>query len=77
MYRHFSAFPCDEASVQRHQANLREQERRDASLDEALRCTFPASDPVALNFSPLLAPVREQLRLTIDFFKHARPRSSP
>jgi len=29
-------------------ADFLEEIRRDAALDEALKCTFPASDPVAL-----------------------------
>lgn len=74
MNKYSSAPFSDAASLQQRQENMREQERRDASLDEALGFTFPASDPVALNCSLIafLATKRKQLRITIDFFKHAR-----
>jgi len=77
MDKYFSATSGEDASLQQRQENRREQERRDASLDEALGFTFPASDPVALNCSvtALLAPKRRQLRLTIEFFKRAFPHS--
>jgi len=73
MNKYFSAPSSEEASLQQRREYMREQEGRDASLDEALGFTFPASDPVALNYSvtAFLAPKREQLRVTIDFFKHA------
>lgn len=73
MNKYFSAVSSEAASLQQRQENMREQERRDASLDQALGFTFPASDPVALNCSvtAFLAPKREQLRVTIDFFKQA------
>lgn len=65
--------------MQQHQENMREQERRDASLDEALVFTFPASDPVALNCSvtAFLAATEKRLRITVDFFKHALPQNRP
>ena len=73
MNKYFSADSSKEASLQQRKENMREQERRDTALDDALGFTFPASDPVALNFSAtaFLAPKREQLRVTIDFLKHA------
>lgn len=76
MDKYYSAFPCEKITLERHQANIRDQTHRDASLDDALGCTFPASDPVALDYSvtTLLGPAREHLRVTIEFFKHARPR---
>lgn len=76
MDKYFSAFPSDDATLERHQADIREQERRDACLDEALSFTFPASDPVALDcsFASLPSLARDQLRVTSDFFfKLARP----
>ena len=79
MNKYFSAESSEEASLQQRQENMREQEHRDASLDQALGFTFPASDPVALNCSvtAFLAPKREQLRVTIDFFKKAWAQTRP
>lgn len=73
MNKYFSASSGEEASMQRRQEKMRDEERRDASLDEALSFTFPAIDPIAVNCSvtAFLAPKREQLRVTIDFFKRA------
>lgn len=74
MDKYFSTASSEEASLRQRQENLREEERRDASLDEALGFTFPASDPVALNCSvtAFLASKREQFRVTVDFFKRYR-----
>lgn len=73
MNKYFPAASSEDASLQRRQENLREEERRDASLDEALGFTFPASDPVALNCSitALRAPKLKYLRSSIDFFNRA------
>jgi hypothetical protein len=73
MNKYFSAVSTEYANLQQRRENMREQERRDAALDEALSCTFPASDPTALNCAVIafLAPKREQLRISIDFFKRA------
>lgn len=73
MNKYYLTDSREEASLQQRKENMREQERRDISLDEALGFTFPASDPVALNYSTtaFLGPKREQLRVTIDFFKQA------
>lgn len=74
---HFSATPFMEVASQDDDMDTFEQVRRDAALDEALRCTFPASDPVALNFafSSHVMADQEQHRLTIDFFKHGSQES--
>lgn len=40
-----------DANVRQCQESMLEPEHGDASLDEALGFTFPASDPVALNFA--------------------------
>lgn len=63
----------EDAVLQRLQKDMREQADRDASLDEALGFTFPASDPVALSYSgaEIPAPKQKRLRMTIDFFKGA------
>jgi len=47
--------------LQRDDIDASEQMRRDAALDDALSCTFPASDPIALNFDfvPFPQPDRE------------------
>ncbi|WP_420473300.1 hypothetical protein [Noviherbaspirillum sp. ST9] len=73
MDKYFLAVSNEDASVLQHRENMREQERRDTALDEALGFTFPASDPVAVNcgVTAFLVPKREQLRITIDFFKRA------
>ncbi|HYD60245.1 MAG TPA: hypothetical protein VEC35_07815 [Noviherbaspirillum sp.] len=73
MTKYFSAASREDASLQQRQENMREQARRDAALDEALGFTFPASDPVALNCSVAAFPTpkRNQLGVTIDFFKRA------
>jgi hypothetical protein len=34
-----------------HAMSEAEKAHRDEALDEALRCTFPASDPIAVSFS--------------------------
>ncbi|OWW18289.1 hypothetical protein [Noviherbaspirillum denitrificans] len=67
MNKHFPTMSSEDANLQQFQENMCEQKRRDASLDEALGFTFPASDPVALNceVTVFLAPGREQ-RITID-----------
>ena len=51
MNKYYLSDPREEASLQQRKENMREQERRDTALDDALGFTFPASDPVALNFS--------------------------
>jgi hypothetical protein len=73
MNKYFSVASSEDSILQQRRENMREQERLDASLDEALGFTFPASDPVALNcsFAAFLAPKREQLRVTIAYLKHA------
>jgi len=73
MNKYYLSDPREETSLQQRKENMREQERRDTALDDALGFTFPASDPVALNCSAtaFLAPKQKQLRVTIDFFKHA------
>jgi hypothetical protein len=77
MNNYFSTASSEEAVLRQRQENLREEERRDASLDEALGFTFPASDPVALNcpFRALLASRREHVQVSIDFFKRAWQKS--
>lgn len=77
MNKYYFPDPREEASLQQRKENMREQERRDTALDEALGFTFPASDPVALNCSvnAFRVPKQEQLRVTIDFFKHAWAKS--
>ncbi|OWW20681.1 hypothetical protein [Noviherbaspirillum denitrificans] len=74
MNKYYLAPSREEASLQQRKESMREQERRDTALDEALGFTFPASDPVALDCSATasLASKLEQFRVTIDFFKHAR-----
>lgn len=73
MDKYISAASSEDASWKQRQESMREQECRDASLDEALGFTFPASDPVALNCSVKAFPAttRDRLRVSIDFFKHA------
>lgn len=73
MGKYFLAVSNKDANVLQHRENMREQERRDTALDEALGFTFPASDPVAVNCgtSAFLVTKHEQPRITIDFFKGA------
>lgn len=73
MNKYFSAASSEDTGLRQRQERMREQEHRDASLDQALGFTFPASDPVALNCSVTAfpGPTREQPRVTIAFFKHA------
>lgn len=47
----FSTTPGQASGVRQRNALLREQERIETALDEALGLTFPASDPVALDCS--------------------------
>ena len=59
---YLSAPPCGDVALRGNDMDTFEQARRDAALDEALRCTFPASDPVALNFAfTSLVAVRAKL----------------
>ncbi len=59
---YLSATSDRDAALQVNDMNTFEQTHRDAALDEALRCTFPASDPIALNFDfTSLATVRSEL----------------
>lgn len=48
MDKYFCATPEMDVALPRNDTDTFEQARREAALDEALRCTFPASDPVAL-----------------------------
>lgn len=48
---YLSAAPYWDVTLKDNDMEMVEQTRRDAALDEALRCTFPASDPVALDFA--------------------------
>jgi hypothetical protein len=79
MTKYFSAASSEDASLQQRHENMREQERRDAALDEALGFTFPASDPVALNCSVTAFPAskRKHLGVTIDFFKRVWTQTRP
>ncbi len=72
MDEHFSATPDMDIALEDDDTDTLELARRDAALDEALRCTFPASDPIALNFTFtwFMMPDREQHRLPIDLFQH-------
>lgn len=76
MNKHFPSAPSEDAILQQRRENMREEAHRDASLDEALGFTFPASDPVALDcaFTTRLASTREHVRMSIDFFKRAWPK---
>ncbi|NEX64648.1 hypothetical protein [Noviherbaspirillum galbum] len=47
----FHALLSKEVVLNEGETSMLELQRRDAALDEALRCTFPASDPIALSFS--------------------------
>jgi len=48
---YLSAPSDEEAALRDYAMGIFEQVHLDAALDDALRCTFPASDPVALNFA--------------------------
>jgi hypothetical protein len=76
MDRHFLAAPHEEVAPQDCNTSTLEQTRRDDALDEALRCTFPASDPIALDFSFALVTVadRQQQRMKADRFGQVLPR---
>jgi hypothetical protein len=65
MDKYFSATPERDVALSHDDTDTFEQARREAALDEALRCTFPASDPVALNtvFASLAVINPEQHRL--------------
>lgn len=77
MNQYFSSASREEKILQQRRENLREEARRDASLDEALGFTFPASDPVALNcpLTALLASRREHIQVSIEFFKRVWKKS--
>lgn len=63
--------PSGDAALRGNEMDTFEEVHRDAALDEALRCTFPASDPVALNFDfTSLASMRTEL------IRRAIPRKS-
>lgn len=51
MDEYFSGPAYGDAALRSNELDVSEQLRLDAALDDALRCTFPASDPVALNFA--------------------------
>jgi hypothetical protein len=68
---YFSATPYGDVALHGNDMDTFEQKRRDAALDEALRCTFPASDPVALNFA-FTSPVAVRTEL----IRRAFPRKS-
>lgn len=73
MDKYFHTFSPEETVLTSEEVEMLELRRRDAALDEALRCTFPASDPVALS-SMFDSPVRRgsgHHRVNIEFFKHA------
>lgn len=77
MNNDLSSVSREEAVLRQRRENQREEERRDASLDEALGFTFPASDPVATNcpVRALLVSRREHVQVSIDFFKRAWQKS--
>ena len=56
MNKYFLAASGEDANVHQAQESKCKQERRDACLDEALGFTFPASDPIALNYSITALP---------------------
>jgi hypothetical protein len=55
MNKHVTPVFHIDAGLSKHEMNALEKAHRedalDLALDEALRCTFPASDPIALSFS--------------------------
>lgn len=59
---YLSATSEGDVALQGNERDTCEQVHRDAALDEALRCTFPASDPVAIDFAVTsLASVKAEL----------------
>lgn len=68
---YLSAPPNGDAALRGNETDTFEEAHRDAALDEALCCTFPASDPVALNFvcTPLAS-------LSTELIRRAFPRKS-
>jgi hypothetical protein len=75
MDRQFLAAPYEEVALQDCNTSTLEQTRRDDALDEALRCTFPASDPIALDFSftSIVVADRQQQRMKADRFGQVLP----
>jgi hypothetical protein len=59
---YFSTTTRDACTLLRNKTNAHDQVHQDAALDEALRCTFPASDPVALDFSVSAVVVEESVQ---------------
>jgi hypothetical protein len=62
-------FPARERS----RAGTSYSDRYEEALDEALRCTFPASDPIAVNLSAPRAGARQLKSRFIKAFLRTQP----
>lgn len=71
MDEYLSAQACGDAALHSNDRDMSEQVRLDAALDEALCCTFPASDPVALDFA-----MTSHVSTRAELIRRAFPRRS-
>lgn len=64
MDRYLSVSPSGDSALPGGDTETFDQAHCDAALDEALCCTFPASDPIAINFAftPLVLMRAELIR---------------